>query len=399
VAMITNFGLDISLGAFFKQASTSRRNFKKLLTIQLLPEYILIIIFALLGLALFPTLGAHLGSAYGLTTEMAGVMACLIFFEGTKKTLRMVLQLAFKSHQTALVEIATITSYLAMVWGGYSMGYPLSIPLIFVPMLITSAVSWAALIALVYNFYTTLPHHETCTITRSTHLRLLKNRLYNFLNQAGHMIFSSNFLVPFFAVLFGLEQAGVLKLVASIAYCITIILQKAFGLSGNVLLAHVKDEQNEQRQHAFITLSTYLNHALFAIAIFLLINHRVLATMTSLPTAGIAWPLLYLFFVINFSENFFIAYEKLFITQERTDLLLVFNGITLTLIAGTLYHHSLFSQLSLLCIVIGIRLLGFLAISILSFYQWRIKPTFKLNPSYALSSIAFSLIIFLLCNL
>lgn len=398
-ALITNFGLDVSLGVFIKQATASRQNFKKLFYLQLLPEYTLLASFFIIALLCQPLLGQQLILQYGLSKSMIVILASLVFFEGTKKTLRMILQLAFMNHKTAIVEVATIISYISMVWIGYFLGYPISIPLVFIPMLITSVLSWVVLCIFVYDFYRELPATSLDEVSWDTQWRMVHNRFFNFLNQISHMVFSSNFLVPFFAVLFGLGQAGLLKIVSYISYCITVILQKVFGLSGNMLLAHLKDAPHEDKQHAFVIITNYLHQALYGIIIFFIINHQSLSYLNSLPAAGITLSLMYLFLIINFSENFFIAYEKFYITQEKAGHLFMFNIIVMSLLGLVIYHAAVLSQLTLLLLIISIRLIAFLGLSFLSFYQWRIKPTFAIHPRYALYSFLFSVGFFILLRL
>ena len=395
LVMVTNFGLDVSMSAFFTQAIQSKKHFKKIVLFQLVPEYCLLIVIGLTILLLSPFL-AHLSMPFHLDIQALALLGCLIVFEGSKKTLRSLLQLGFHSRKTALVEVATIIGYISMVWIGYFMGYPINLTLIFLPLLIVSALSSLILLIFLMHYYKKLPDHSSSPLpTRALQWRILRNRFFNFLNQATHALFSSNFLVPFFAMTFGLAYAGILKLTASIAHCITSIVQKIFGISGTVLLAHLKESSLEIRQQAFFTISHRLNQVLYGFILFFAINHGAIVRARALPETSTILTLAYLFMIIIFSENFFLAYEKFFITHEKADHLFLFNLGIMVATGMLLTQVHTFSHLSLMLAIIGLRLISFFAVILFSFYQWRLKPALTIQPYYFASSLIASLAFFI----
>lgn len=398
IVMITNFGFDVTLGPFFSMLTKSRQHFKKIFFIQLLPEYFIVSMLFIVGLIIqmnfFPMMipDSHFG------IFIYPILGLLVLFESAKKTFRMILQLAFLTHKTTIIEIATIISYTGIVWCGYLLGFPISLNLVFLPMLITSAISTCILGLWVHEYFQTLPDSTASSITTTLQLRILKSRFFNFLNQASHMIFSSNFLVPFFALFFGFNRAGVLKLVSSITHCITIILQKVFGLSSALLLSHIKDMQLATKQQAFLFITNRLNQVLYGIIIFLCINYGTLLSLSAAPHAHSTVTIAYLFLILSFSESFFIAYEKFYITEEKSDHLFIFNLLVIGLLSIVIWHASNFSQLGMLLAIMAIRIIAFSCISAASFYHWQIRPALKPQPLYIASALVISCAFYLLAH-
>lgn len=400
VVTLINFGFDISLAPFFKTATKNKHNFKAIFFVQLIPEYFLIATIFIIAMIFKPYFPHDWAARYQLTNALIIGLMLLALFESTKKTFRAILHHAFLNHKTAFVEIATIVCYTAMVWGCYCMGSPLSLPVIFVPMIITSGFCCLALGWHTAQLYRRLPdplsHGTDERLPMAFQLRILKNRFFNFLNQASHMIFSSNFLVPFFALQFGLQQASILKLVSTIVYCITIILQKVFGISSASMLSHIKESSLDNKRATFAIISNRLNQTLMAIAIFFILNFNTVISWSAAISNRQTWHLLYLFFIISFSENLFIAYEKFYITEEKADYLFIFNLIVMCLMGSMLYHAHSVAPLALLIAIIAIRILAFLGLSALSFYHWQLRPSYTVNPWLAAGSVAFSSLFFIL---
>ena len=394
--MVINLGFDISLAPFFQTATRSKQNFKKIFFVQLIPEYCLIGILSMLLLLLKGFIPIEWGSRYQLGSLVVGCLLLIAVFESIKKTLRAILQLSFINKKTTVIEIATIIGYIGMVWGCHALGAPLSLPVIFIPMVITSAACCIALSWQVGTLYRQLPESSNETVSTTLQLRILKNRFFNFLNQASHMVFSSNFLVPFFALQFGLNQAGILKLVSTIVYCVTIILQKVFGISSASVLSHIKESSLDNKRATFTVISNRLNHALIIIATFFLLNFNTIIGWSAQVSNPHTWHLLYLFFIISFSESLFIAYEKFYITEEKADHLFAFNLLVMGLMGFVLYHAQSIAPLALLCAIITIRIAAFVGLSALSFYHWQLRPSYGINPWIAAGSLAFSTLFFAL---
>ena len=381
IVTITNFGLDITLSPFYKLLTQSKQKFRTILIQQLLLEYALLGVLIISGLIAKSLLPQSWG-IHQLTINMILLLILLICFEGAKKTLRMLLQLGFLNHTTAIVEIITIISYISLVWLGYFIGFPITLELVFIPMLLVSIVSTLILSLYVYSYYKSLPNHSSLDIPSDLGGRIFRSRFFNFLNQISHMVFSSNFLVPFFALQFGLAQAGLLKLVSAITHCITVILQKVFGLSSSLLLSHLKNDDLATKQHAFLTITNRLNQVLYGIIIFLIFNFETLLNLSSFSGSNLTFTLAYLFLIISFSENFFIAYEKFYIAEEKAEHLFFFNLLVMGALGTIIWFSIYFSQMTILLSIIAIRICAFSCISIISLYRWNIKPALKIQPLY-----------------
>jgi len=373
IVSIADLGLESSISPFFVQVSRSKRAFRAFFMLQLIPNilftgfvFVAIIFlnsrFRLLPLPLYMTL----------------VLYALVLTETVKKTLRTAIHLAFLNRQAAYIEVGTILVYVSTIWLCYSFGVGVGLPLVFIPMLITSLISTVYMGYALYRFSHTLPDADFIQVSKK---RVMKSRFCNFLNQISHTVFSSNFLVPFFALQFGFVQAGIFKFISHIAYGVTSIVRKTFGLTSDALLAQAKYMSSETKKTIFSRITQRLHHVLYGIVIFLIINHGKLFTHYC-AVDSVAWPLIYLFLFICLSENLFIAYEKLYITQEKTWRLLAFNALAMAFTYGVVTAVSGMSQLFVLLAIISVRVLMFVLLGLVSFYTWDIKPEWKLNPSY-----------------
>lgn len=396
IVTITNCGLDVSVAPFFTIITQSKDQFKKFFLMQLVPE-LCIVTTLFLAAMIKHIFFSSLTLPCDVGTPFLIILGTLVFFEGAKKTLRMILHLAFLNDKTTFVEIANIIMYVSLVWTSYLLGNPISLYLIFIPMLIVSATSCLMLFVFVYDYYATLPDKSTSKIEiGSLQWRILQSRFFNFFNQISHMIFSSNFLVPFFALFFGLHQAGVLKLLASITHSITTIVQKAFGISSNILLSHIKDESDVVKKNIFFMITNHLNQVIYGILLFFIINHKTIMGISAIANTGTTWSIAYLFMFISFSETFFIAYENFFITHEKAGYLFLFNMIIMSIVMCIMMNMHLFSQLMLLLAIIAVRIFAFSTLGLLSFYQWRIKPALAINPRYFFCSFLISITFYVL---
>ena len=378
---IANLGLDNTIGPFFMRITASKKKFKDFSQAHFLPNFLLIGLICL-------SAGLFLPST--VPSSIVVLLALLTFSEAMKKTLRILLQNAFLAKKTTLIELATISSYVGLVWGGHLSGLPISLPLIFIPMLITSLASCLVLIFFTYQFYSQLPDQiiEESQIKKTS---MIKTRGLTWLHDLSHLIFSGNFLIPLFAFRFGLAQAGLLKFIGNICYGITTIIQKIFGFSGGALLANLKHEKLAARQAAFITITNKVHHVLFGAVVFLSINYKKLLNLnTTASTADYQFFLILLFITLMLSESFFISYEKLYLNEERSDLLLLFNLVPILLLAA-LNVFALLPPLLLLSSLVSIRVVSFSCIRLASWYQWHMRPSLKIEPLYLVGALAFSI--------
>ena len=268
---ITSLGLESSLSPFFKKISKSKKSFRLFFIVQLIPTIVLSVIAASLFM-LFKKAGYGYTCTSLLSYWLIAIIALLIFTESIKKTLRGILYLAFKNRINAFIEIASILAYVFTVWLLYFITKQLTLNTIFIPMFAISALSSTILIFFIIRFYAQLPETRKPFEQEISLSRVAKCRLLNFINQFGHNMFSSNFLVPFFAFQFGLTQAGIFKLLSHISYGITSLMRKIFGWTSDSFLSQAKDMAIEYKQNIFSIITKQLNHVLYALIIFSAIN-------------------------------------------------------------------------------------------------------------------------------
>ena len=112
---------------------------------------------------------------------------------------------------------------------------------------------------------------------------------------------------------------------------------------------------------------------------------------------AINWPLIYFFLAITLIENLFISYEKFYIAQEKSCVILIINALSIITLSGIiLYSHFFeqFGQSMLLFLITVTRATFFLILAAISFYKWRIKPKVAIKPIYIAISVLISLVVF-----
>ena len=385
---LINLGLDASLAPFFSQFSKNKQTFYHLFRSHIFISYI----FYALILLIFFVAKYFISSKATLfihnNIPLLIIIAMLIATESIKKTTKTLLQLAFQFPVAVFGEIGSIVFFVALVWGNVAWGTTLNAILIFSAMLIVSIIETLVFCFYLHRWYLGLPEHQTQVIQ----LNITKNRFFNFCNQVSKLLISGNLLVPFFAITFGLEYAGVLKLASNITHSITTVLEKTFGTSSSVLLAQTKHLDVSIKQKLFHFITNRTNQVLYCFLIFCLINvHQLLNT-----TQGSFLPILYLYFLIHFCDSFFITYEKFYLMEERADYLLVLSCLNLLSVLFVLWYT--YSPLHTLACMLVIRLLSYVLISIFSFVTWNLKPTLQLSPRYFFGSLIVSLIFFLITS-
>ncbi len=394
IIALADMGLQASLPPFFKRLHVSKAIAKRVLFIQCLPTYILLITLCSI-IYYFPHL-IWLPST--ITSTMLALMCCIILTEYTKKLTRSLLHLAFFNKQTALIELVTITTYTGTIWGLYWWGIPLTLNAILIPMFITSTASCFLLLYYLAQWYKKLPNLPSSY--NQTNLSLFRSRLFTYGNQLGATLFSGNFLVPLMASYTSVGQAGVFKFISMIFHYISIVLHAIFGTSSSALFANSKNEPLDTKRTFFSNSTGHLYHAMCSIALFVTINYKTLFSLSSLGTFEYGIMFAILFMAIRMIENLLITYEKFYITEERAELLFFFNLFSMSIIYIIIYTTSIVSSfMSLATLLITMRLLTLLLISGYSFYIWKLKPLTKLHPFYFFSSLAVSLLFFMVSHL
>ncbi len=361
LATLANAGLDATLSAFYTRAVSSRIQMQTIIMRHIGATIVIAFVLGTLISFLWIILPYRSPSfSFPLALTLLGILIC----ESVKKSLRMVLQLAFHTPLVAGIESATVLSYVCAVWLGHFCGLSLTLMHLFLPMLICWLGATLVSAFFVYRLYQQLPLLPP-TLTESISQTLfIKNRFLNLTNQLVHQLFSSNFLVPFFALRGGFAVAGQLKLVCYVSYGITSALQKIIGFSASALFAQLVGKESKNMRHAFMLVQKTLLAFLASILLLAVVIGSSFLFFTQAPLAQQSphLVLLALIFSMQLSENFFTTFERLLIVQERALFLTFINGGTAAALYLTIRVTGQLSLLSTISILLAIRICAFFVV-------------------------------------
>ena len=368
--IIVNFGFDFSIAPFFNVFKKNQNNFKQFLVKQLLVQ---LFIYATTGLLAFFVLYKGLipiKKMPVLAWQLSLIISLLILTEALKKSFRIIMQLAFSSHITATIELFYIVSYVTIVWSSFLLTGTMSFYTVFIPMLVLSTSSMCMLGWAVYRYYKTLPKQNEQPYNLSWN-QLLKNRVSNYGYQLSKTFLTSNFLIPFFAITYGLSIAAVLELVTATTQFFSVIIQKIFGISGQAIFAQAKHQTIELKKKMFNTATQKLYPLLYAMVFFAIIAYKPLMAFKIPTVSQNEYAIALLFFLVLFSENFVLMYEKWFIIEEKTNYLIGIHVTLLSLFFAITKLFSLNSALTVLILLLIIRGCMFFCIRYLTCRLWK----------------------------
>jgi hypothetical protein len=387
-AALLNFGFDTSIAPFFSAATKDRRSCLTLFLTPMALQLLLLIVLPPLAYVLF---GNSLYVAQKI--ELIGygnLVLCwlLAITESVKRSFRIFLHAAFLNKETALIEAGTILLFVALVWGTYFSSGHLSLRTVLISLVISSAISNARLFSIWHSWYKRLPAKvgdESANLIK----RILVSRFFGYLHQVNRQLFSTNTIIPSFALLFGAKEAGTLTLLSTLSHFIRAI-QKTVSISQEATIAEGKDFVSDKKQELFnrTAATSYYALNLTALLLFLVTPPILFLSKNSLPSK-----LIFLYFVFMFSENFFSIYEKFFITEEKTHIFLLCNTTMLIATTLTMKYFFPYPPTTSFVLIILIRFMGFIGIRQFSRYRWGIKTDISnslINMSYPLiTSLSF----------
>ena len=317
-------GFDGGLLPFFKKFISDKRSFKIFLLKYVGPQLIGMSIVAYF----FWIVILYARSFFELSPATIFLLTTFIVVEGIKKILKHLLYLAFYNRQTALYEVVQIILYVLTVWGCRWLGHPFSVELFFIPFIMYSIIfSFLCAITLSY-YYRTLAFPEA-SVELPSGKTFFIIRLSVLMNQISRAFFSSNFLIPLFALHGGFKEAGVLTFANYLTHACISLFQKIALTPAEALFSRVKQFSLVLHYRA-LTLVLYLFSILaIIIGLFVFFNGRTCAESFGCgPLNHLTWTVLIFFFFIHLLESMFILYEKFFLMQERVKLLAVGNILT-----------------------------------------------------------------------
>ena len=377
-----NAGFDTSLSSFYMEWSSSKQACKQFFLRQLPYNYGILIGLIVLFYKYFNLLEQATSQDIILFTTIV----ITILLESTRKTLKTLMYITHQNSVCTTAEVLLILGYTTIIWFMYFCGVAINLYIIVIPLATMSFFTSCYLLYTFFHWYKKLPTPQNQSYMHSS--RIVKTRFFTYIYELINLLFSSNALIPFLALYFGLKCAGLLKL----ATIITTVLQKIFGQASNALLAYLKHKPHLKRNY-FFSITTHFNQILYGIIIFIIINNNTLFNACSIHEATVIIPC----FLIIFTGNFIIPYEKLYITEEKALYLAAVNTIVAFFILLS-FNWIDFSSHVLLYFIAVIRILSYIVLLIFSYYIWNIKPTIYIKPRYAFASLIISFLFFFIHN-
>lgn len=378
---VLNFSLDSGMTSCFLEITKNKKTFKTFFKSYFIPQ----VVFLFLGATSFALLACNipLPARFTLFKDpvWSAIMVLFIVSEGTKKNLRAFLHLAFQNKATASIEVFNIVSYVTSIWLLYFCGISFSLFVLTVPFLFISGITTIILLKKLYDSYLSLPVSDK-RFPHDFRSSFFKTRSFLYLNELSRSLFSSNFLLPFFACFHGILQTSTAAFMNALTHAVTFFIQKIFGPSGAALFANGKHLSCTNKQEMFIFLQQKTWYALGFLLILCLLIFQPFITLQSGSETVFNWALLYTFFLSHFLENIFVVYEKFFIAEQKAHYITLCNGISFLgciVLATLLYNAPL---ITLLMSFIFLRFAAFISLVYCAHRLWNFSYlTIKYNKN------------------
>jgi hypothetical protein len=395
---IFNGSFDSVLVSYFAQLSNSKKTFYKFFTHFFIPQSLILFIFSLASGLFFLQIKdyAPFHLQQFLTYGWVALMTSFIFLEGTKKNLRALLHLAFKNKKVAYIEVGNIIFYTSLVWSSYFYGIRITPYLLTTYFVLTSALTVAFLLGQLFYYYQTLSiQKKDIKIEKSYFFSFNRTAIY--INQLCRSLFSSNFLLPFFAFHAGFKEVGIISLVNTLTFSTTFFIQKIFGPTSSALFASTKQLDTNNKQSAFLFIHKKCLYTVYTVLLLFLLNGYHLFYITQKTVSFHILILVALFFCSHILETLFIVYEKLFIAENKSHYILACNIISFIGCIGAGYFLTQTSFILTLLTFMVIRLLTFCALTFIAKKLWNLSSSTQLTSKDLAAPLLFSL--FLSCIL
>lgn len=309
--------------------------------------------------------------------------------EGIRGSLRSLAYTIAEARPIIQAEIIITTSYFAFIWIAYLLfGMPLNIQSILIPFLVSSIIGVIYLLNIVYFCPTQLPRLRNPvlpTLKQNIEARISLTMLHLPKN-----LFSSNFLVPFFAQTVSLDLAGIMKLASEIAQAIKSIIKSSIGYSANAVFSTFVTNRTE----AFNMLWCTLTNGLIAACIISLIGASPCFTDSQLYSHGI---LLASFSLIYIIDYLYVLYEHFFIVANKSSIVAKYR-FTEAAISAIIIMSARNKPFVVIGILILTRLIS-LTLTIWKTHQlWNIRPRLKVKGRAIATSLGIGLCIAMVCG-
>ena len=399
IEYVLDFGFLSSIGPFFSWTKSNQNNFRSWFFWVLVPQIILFLCIPPALILSFNFFKFHYGHTSIVEIFVQNQHALLIFsfvlaLDGIRRTLNGILQVAFLNKMAAIIEIINVCIYMAVVWGMYFYGIPLNLYSVFTPYIFTTLISIIFFSIVLKKWFSSLPKSkEPAKIPLK---RIIISRIFNSAHETSTQFFSQGFLVPLFAIHIGIQQAGIFQLISSIEQYTRSIIKRIFSLTSNALLSHVKDATLACKQKSFAMATKRLNFVLYFVLVVVLVNISKFAAIGTSIQSFVMWPMIYFFFVIMFSHNFFILYERFYIIEEKVHYLFGVNLAFIFASAAILYVFKQDITITIYSIFSVIRILYYIGMIYLAQKLWKTRSNWRIKPILMGAFIAIALIIYVI---
>jgi hypothetical protein len=325
----------------------------------------------------------------------------LTISESIRMFLRFFLHTQFFNKQVIFVELLLMVIYMAFVVGPYYLfGTQILVHNIFYYYFINSIASNIYFSHLVLRLYKTLPEHakeQPKDLVRT----IARNRIFNHSIHVGKHLISGEFLVPLFAVRFGLKEAGFLKLATTIAHSIKALVKSAIHFSGSAFLTKLKRHYTKTPVEAFHVMGTSLNKLIYIIIIILVVNYHPIRSLLSSfnPNLKSTFIYLFMFVIITLLQQLAVAYEQFYLVENATQKLFylkLFEGI---LFLGIAVFSKSYSPNITLASIVLVQLVSFALIATHAYAKWNLKPYTKISLLSISKAVIFSSVLSIILSL
>lgn len=401
---VTNIGFDYFIITHHNVYTASQKNFKKLIPLFLARLACIFIVLILIWYINQHIMLCSVTNIIERTTPLLLTVIISIFIsESIKKSLDVLAQMSFLQRSISMFDISTLIMYVLFVWSYYFAFHQVTLFTIFVPMAIISIVECYLLTKAIYKFYKNLPAEST-TITPSPR-EVIGYQVINYINQIAKALFSPNFFIIVLACYVGLSKVGHIKLFTDIIVLLYMVLNRSFGLPTAALFSSIAkqaiiDQDQEKLSfslQAFTKVITWYTQFLYALGIT--ISSIVAACfLGSVCFSSVVLFNIILFIFAGFIEYLVIAYEKWYLTQGKSWILALANGINLVLYAilFIVMHFIHIPAEFILIPIIFFRLLFIVSIMYIAHRIWGIRVSWRIKFLTILISTLVSLLIYVI---
>jgi hypothetical protein len=388
---LSDFGFITALPAYVHTLTESKKNLRTYFLSYVATQFP----FIALGIAITFGYYATFFSSNSLILPALALTILLTLSEGLRMFLRFFLHTQFFNKQVIFIELFFMLLYMAAVVGPYYLfGSPILVHRIFYYYFANSIASNLYFSSLVFRLYKTLPNIETDP-PKDFLRTIAKNRIFNHSIHVGKHLISGEFLVPLFAVRFGLKEAGFLKLATTVAHSIKALVKSAIHFSGSAFLTKLKKHYSKTPSEAFQVMGASLNKLIYVIIIVLVVNYRPIKMLLSAyyPNLKTAFIYLFMFIIITLLQQLAVAYEQFYLVENATQKLFylkLFEGI---LFLGIAVLSRSASPTILLSSIVLVQLVSFSLIATHAYAKWKLKPYTKISLLSISKAVIFSAIL------